>query len=123
MSRLSLSDFTTCRSAPRQLLVSLATTLAALCLFAGAGRTAEAQRAMSQYVRDEWTADRSFPGGPVHAITQTADSYLWIGAEKGLVRFDGLTFRLLEPKGAPPDGPTVLGVVAEIGRASCRERV
>ena len=31
---------------------------------------------------------------------------------KGLVRFDGVTFRLLEPRGAPANtGPTVLGVV------------
>ena len=40
-----------------------------------------------------------FPGGPVHAITQTTDGYLWIAAEKGLVRFDGLTFRSVV---APP---------------------
>ena len=71
-----------------------------------------AQRAMSQYVRDEWTSDRGFPGGPVHAVTQTTDGYLWIGAEKGLVRFDGLTFRLIEPKGTPNAAPAVLGVVA-----------
>src|SRR5262245_55215644 len=66
---------------------------------------------MSQFVRDEWTNDRGFPGGTVYAITQTADGYLWIGAEKGLVRFDGLTFRLLEPKGTPNSAPAVLGVV------------
>ena len=45
-----------------------------------------------------------FPGGPVYAITQTADGYLWIGAEKGLVRFDGLSFRLFEPRESRP-GP------------------
>jgi signal transduction histidine kinase/ligand-binding sensor domain-containing protein len=67
---------------------------------------------MSQYVRDEWTGDRGFPGGPVHAVTQTTDGYLWIGAEKGLVRFDGLTFRLIEPKGIPNTAPAVLGVVS-----------
>src|SRR5262245_11908243 len=67
---------------------------------------------MSQFVRDEWTNDRGFPGGTVYAITQTADGYLWIGAEKGLVRFDGLTFQLLEPKGTPNSAPAVLGVVA-----------
>jgi signal transduction histidine kinase/ligand-binding sensor domain-containing protein len=83
-----------------------------LCVIVANG-TVHAQRAMSQYVRDEWTGDRGFPGGPVHAVTQTTDGYLWIGAEKGVVRFDGLTFRLLEPRGAAPDaGPTVLGVVA-----------
>ena len=85
---------------------------ATLCFIAAASGSVHAQRAMSQYVRDEWTSDRGFPGGPVHAVTQTTDGYLWIGAEKGLVRFDGLTFRLLEPKGTPNTAPAVLGVVA-----------
>ena len=70
-------------------------------------------RALSQYIRDQWSREKGFPGGPVHAITQTADGYLWIGAEKGLVRFDGLSFRLLQPTGSNPGtGPTVLGVAA-----------
>ena len=33
----------------------------------------------------------------MYAITQTRDGYLWIAAEKGLVRFDGLRFRLFQP--------------------------
>jgi signal transduction histidine kinase len=85
---------------------------AAVCFIAAASGNVHAQRAMSQYVRDEWTADRGFPGGRVHAVAQTTDGYLWIGAEKGLVRFDGLTFRLLEPQGMPNTAPAVLGVVA-----------
>ena len=49
----------------------------------------------------------------MYGITQTADGYLWIAAEKGLVRFDGLRFRLFEPSGATSaTGPTVLGVAA-----------
>ena len=86
--------------------------MATVCLVvAAASGRAHAQRAMSQYLRDEWTGDRGFPGGAVHAVTQTTDGYLWIGAEKGLVRFDGLTFRLFAPKGAPNAAPAVLGVV------------
>ncbi len=82
-----------------------------MCFIAAASGNVHAQRAMSQYVRDEWTGDRGFPGGPVHAVTQTTDGYLWIGAEKGLVRFDGLTFRLIEPKATPNTAPAVLGVL------------
>ncbi len=52
---------------------------------------------MSQYLRSRWDGSSGFPGGPVYAITQTADGYLWIAAEKGLVRFDGLTFKLFQP--------------------------
>lgn len=53
-------------------------------------------RAISQYIRNQWSGENGFPGGPVYAITQTTDGYLWIGAEKGLVRFDGLNFVLFD---------------------------
>jgi signal transduction histidine kinase/ligand-binding sensor domain-containing protein len=90
-------------------------TLSAIFVAVVSGvRAAEARdttRALSQYFRDRWENDRGFPGGRVYAITQTADGYLWIGAEKGLVRFDGLSFQLFEPDGAKKIGPTVLGVV------------
>jgi PAS domain S-box-containing protein len=49
-------------------------------------------RLPSQYVREEWTAGNRFTGGAVNAIAQTADGYLWIGTEKGLIRFDGFSF-------------------------------
>ena len=98
-----MSDFSTSRRA--------AAATAVLCFAAAATGHVHAQRALPQYVRDEWTIDRGFPGGPVHAVTQTTDGYLWIGAEKGLVRFDGLTFRLLEAKGAVNAAPAVLGLV------------
>ena len=57
-------------------------------------------RAPSQYLRTRWEGSNGFPGGSVYAITQTEDGYLWIAAEKGIVRFDGLTFRLFQPKEA-----------------------
>jgi ligand-binding sensor domain-containing protein/signal transduction histidine kinase len=36
------------------------------------------------------------PGGSITAIAQTSDGYLWIGTDKGLVRFDGSTFHQFE---------------------------
>src|SRR5258708_36872173 len=44
-------------------------------------------KALSQYVHDSWGSDRGFLGGVVYAIGQSADGYLWIGTERGLVRF------------------------------------
>ena len=82
------------------------------CLTA-ATHALDSQRAISQYIRDEWGSDKGFPGGPVYSLTQTTDGYLWIGAARGLVRFDGLTFRLFEPQISTLNaGPTVLGVAA-----------
>ena len=71
-------------------------------------------RELSQYIRDQWGSAKGFPGGQVYAITQTSDGYLWIGAEKGLVRFDGINFRLFHNANTPllPVGP-VRGLVTD----------
>ncbi|NYF52898.1 sensor histidine kinase [Tunturiibacter gelidoferens] len=53
-------------------------------------------RALSQYMRESWGLERGFTGGAVTSIAQTADGFLWIGTEKGLVRFDGLSFHVFQ---------------------------
>ena len=87
--------------------------IGAACLVAPL-RAVDPARAMSQYIRDQWGADKGFPGGPVHGITQTRDGYLWIAAERGLVRFDGFTFKLFEPTALVPNSrATVRGIAAD----------
>src|ERR1044071_310988 len=58
--------------------------------------------------------DEGLTHGAVNSIAQTPDGYLWIGTQNGLVRFDGLNFRLYNRADFPgaPDGP-VLGLVAD----------
>jgi len=70
-------------------------------------------RAMSQYVRDRWGTEQGFPPGPVYAIAQTNDGYLWIGTEAGLIRFDGWTFRLVKDDSGAFTITTVLGLVPD----------
>lgn len=74
----------------------------------------DSDKAISQYIRDQWSAEQGFPGGPVYAIAQTPDGYLWIGAEKGLIRFDGINFRLIQHSDSAifPVGP-VLGLAVD----------
>jgi len=71
-------------------------------------------RTLSQYVHDSWRAQGGFPRGPVYSIDQTKDGYLWIGTEKGLVRFDGLGFHLMQSAN-PKESPLshVLGLIAD----------
>ena len=82
--------------------------------FSGATEAREPGKAFSQYVREQWGTEKGFPSGLVYAITQTADGYLWIGTEKGLVRFDGLSFHLFQPSDGAnvPVGP-ILGLAAD----------
>ena len=64
--------------------------------FALPAHAIDPNRTISQYIRDRWGSEREFPGGSVSAIAQTIDGYLWIGTEKGLIRFDGLNFHLFQ---------------------------
>ena len=56
-------------------------------------RALDPNRLPSQYVREQWTTETGFPGGAVNGIAQTPDGYLWIGTDRGLIRFDGFNFR------------------------------
>jgi ligand-binding sensor domain-containing protein len=55
---------------------------------------------ISQYAHTAWRIqDGVFSGAP-NTVTQTADGYLWIGTQAGLLRFDGVRFI----PWTPPDG-------------------
>ena len=47
---------------------------------------------VSQYAHTLWTVRDGFSLGNVFAMAQTPDGYLWLGAEFGLFRFDGVRF-------------------------------
>lgn len=71
-------------------------------------------RSLGQYIVTRWGSRDSFPGGAINAIAQTPDGFLWIGADNGLVRFDGISFRVIDHAKAPslPPGP-VLGLAVD----------
>ena len=54
------------------------------------------QKSLSQFSHTSWSAKDGIPG-PVRAIAQGRDGYLWLGTEAGLYRFDGLRFIPWEP--------------------------
>ena len=61
--------------------------------FVADARALDPNRLPSQYIREQWTTEPRFPGGVVNGIAQTTDGYLWIGTDRGLIRFDGFNFR------------------------------
>ena len=80
---------------------------------AGTTHAMDPNRAMSQYIRERWGVEQGFPRGPVYAIGQSSDGYLWIGTQSGLVRFDGLNFRLIRDVPALQNEESVLGLTAD----------
>lgn len=87
--------------------------LAAACSLPPA-RALDPNRSISQYIHDQWGAAQGLPSGTIYAIAQSADGYLWIGTEKGLIRFDGLSFQNFNSAIFPslPAGP-VIGLLAD----------
>ncbi len=57
--------------------------------------------ALSQYGRDLWDSDSGLPQNSVDAIIQTRDGYLWLGTQEGLIRFDGVRFRIFDSRNTP----------------------
>ena len=45
---------------------------------------------VNQYAHTAWKIREGFSKGEIGAITQTADGYIWLGTEFGLIRFDGV---------------------------------
>jgi ligand-binding sensor domain-containing protein len=79
---------------------------ALLCLGSAAFGLDPTRRVL-QYVHDVWGEEKGFLGGAIYAIGQSPDGYLWIGTERGLVRFDGSSFTLIQRPipDEPPLGP------------------
>ena len=75
---------------------SILRALVAVCasVLAPVAHALDPHRLLEQYIYHRWTDEQGHQGGAVNAFAETPDGYLWLGAENGLIRFDGLTFRL-----------------------------
>ena len=51
--------------------------------------------------RQSWVMENGLPQNTVQALAQTADGYLWLGTEVGLVRFDGVGFTTFDEHSKP----------------------
>jgi signal transduction histidine kinase/ligand-binding sensor domain-containing protein len=49
------------------------------------------QKLISQFTHTSWFAKDGLPG-PIRAIAQTPDGYLWLATQAGLYRYDGIRF-------------------------------
>jgi signal transduction histidine kinase/ligand-binding sensor domain-containing protein len=75
------------QSKPPKILVriALAITIALFCLNT---------TAFAQYRIDRWTTDEGLPQNSVNAMIQSRDGYIWATTQGGIVRFDGVRFKV-----------------------------
>ena len=68
---------------------------------------------ISQYDHTAWKIRDGFSKGTIVAIAQTADGYLWLGTEFGLLRFDGVRYvEWQPPAGQPLPSSYIRGLLA-----------
>ena len=70
-------------------------------LLAEAARGLDPRKAITQYAHQVWKTDQGLPQNSIQAILQTKDGYIWLGTERGLVRFDGVEFTVFDKGNTP----------------------
>ncbi len=74
------------------LLRTLSIALALSCVLPVHAWALDPSRSISQYAHAAWRARDGFFRGSPYTFVQTADGYLWVGTDSGLLRFDGVRF-------------------------------
>jgi diguanylate cyclase (GGDEF)-like protein len=64
-------------------------------------RGLDPRKAITQYAHQVWKTDAGLPQNSIQAILQTRDGYIWLGTERGLVRFDGVQFTVFDKGNTP----------------------
>ncbi len=63
-----------------------------------------ARAGQAGFIIDVWGNEHGLPQSSVIAIEQTQDGYLWLGTLNGLVRFDGVGFKVFDEGNTPALG-------------------
>lgn len=58
-------------------------------------------KSFSQYSQVIWNSKQGLPQSLVSTMAQTCDGYLWIGTQEGLVRFNGVSFKVFDTNNSP----------------------
>ncbi|HXS68714.1 MAG TPA: two-component regulator propeller domain-containing protein [Candidatus Polarisedimenticolia bacterium] len=58
-------------------------------------------RELSQYNCRTWNRQTGLPANGISAVTQTREGYLWFGTAAGVLRFDGVDFKLRDLHAVP----------------------
>ncbi len=56
---------------------------------------------LNEYLIKTWTSESGLPQNTVNSLIQTHEGYIWIGTPAGLVRFDGIRFKIFSRWNTP----------------------
>jgi ligand-binding sensor domain-containing protein/signal transduction histidine kinase len=73
----------------------LATALLIILAFPPFALALDPAKSVFQYNCRTWTRQSGLSASGINAITQTKDDFIWLGTQKGLVRYDGVEFKAI----------------------------
>jgi ligand-binding sensor domain-containing protein len=56
---------------------------------------------ITQYNIRTWSTNDGLPNDKITAVYQSAQGYIWLASQEGLVRFDGASFEIFDKKNTP----------------------
>ena len=68
--------------------------LFSLLLLTGSVWCLDRHKPISEYIHTVWRSEDGLPQNSIQSLLQTRDGYLWIGTQEGLVRFNGMEFKV-----------------------------
>ncbi|MCP5049547.1 MAG: hypothetical protein GY940_20420, partial [bacterium] len=71
------------------------------------------EKQVGQYNLDIWGLEENLPQVTVNTIIQTRDGYIWLGTAGGLVRFDGVRFKIYDKRRIKEFSSNVIQVLYE----------
>lgn len=72
-----------------------------LMIFLSSNMLLSADISATSYVVKSIQIEEGLPQNTVFSVLQTSDGYVWAGTDEGLVRFDGLRFKLFDTLNTP----------------------
>ena len=67
---------------------------------------------ISQYSANRWSTSDGLPQTSVFAVAQTADGYIWLATEEGVVRFDGVRFTVFDKTNSALTDSSIVALLA-----------
>src|SRR5882672_10955288 len=78
---------------------NLVCTVAFICLCLSETALAlDPHAPLAHYGHDVWQREQGLPHNSIHSILQGRDGYIWLATEEGLVRFDGVRFKVFDSR-------------------------
>lgn len=64
----------------------------------GSSYSLDPKKQISQYICENWTTKDNLPSNSLLHLCQSKDGYIWISSYQGLIRFDGINFKVFNKK-------------------------